>query len=360
MPWIFSSKFIFWLVSVWPSAEFWERIEYFSEAFVIVGAIGELLTDFKIILKKEEQADLRDRIGKCAGIALIIGLALELGALVRTNEIFTGTISVLYGQTQDAITKAGDAKTNADLASSAASRAKLDAQDAQDFAEGAQKKADEAQGTAQSAKKYSVDANKLANGAEESAEQAKDDAGVAQQSAALLQSELEAAAESQLASDQFLLNEANGRQLNIDLADLLRKHAPAQASVEYLGSKYLPSDKEPELFARVILSALRSAGWKVPPRPVSQYGINHGTVVFNKSVSWVPAEAPIEIRPTGERDRDPTPVVMGLKSRGFDWPEAERLALLVIATGAVLEKDDKLSENSFRIVVGFRPSKKSE
>lgn len=103
------------IASLWSSSSLWECVEYFAEATVVFGALFEVLADFELILKGDDKKDLRKQIEKWAAIALVNGLAIGLGALVRTNELFTDTIASLYVQARDAdnraraaIQKAGD------------------------------------------------------------------------------------------------------------------------------------------------------------------------------------------------------------------------------------------------------------
>jgi hypothetical protein len=100
-------------ISFWSSSKFWERSEYIAEAIVIVGAVVEVLTDFKHILKGDEKRDLRERVGKYAAIVLIFGLALELLALARTNQLFDITIASLTTEARDANKRATEAQDRA-------------------------------------------------------------------------------------------------------------------------------------------------------------------------------------------------------------------------------------------------------
>lgn len=104
-----------WIPSLWSSSSFWEGVEYIAETTVIIGATFELLADFEHILKGDEKKERRHRVAKWAAIALIIGLAVGLGALVRTNRLFTDTITTLYGQARDANNRA-NATENARIA----------------------------------------------------------------------------------------------------------------------------------------------------------------------------------------------------------------------------------------------------
>ena len=49
-------------VSLWPSAAFWEGVEYLAEAVVIIAALFEVLADFEIILRGDDKRELRKRV----------------------------------------------------------------------------------------------------------------------------------------------------------------------------------------------------------------------------------------------------------------------------------------------------------
>ena len=112
-----------WITSLFSSSPFWEGVEYAAEGVVIAGALIEVLADFEHILKGDENRDLRHRVAKQAAIALIIGLAIELSALVRTNQLFTETIATLYGQARDASDRAETASKQATTAQNRADKA---------------------------------------------------------------------------------------------------------------------------------------------------------------------------------------------------------------------------------------------
>jgi len=65
----------------------WEDIEYFGEAVVILGVLGEYLGEFHLF-QKEEQEKKRRRITKLSTRILLVGLALELSGLVRTSQLY--------------------------------------------------------------------------------------------------------------------------------------------------------------------------------------------------------------------------------------------------------------------------------
>jgi hypothetical protein len=98
-------------------------VEYATEAIVIVGATIELLADFEHILKGKEKELLRKRVEKHAAIALIVGLSLGFGALVRTNELFTEEIVAADSRAADALRKAKESDDKANAASNKATLA---------------------------------------------------------------------------------------------------------------------------------------------------------------------------------------------------------------------------------------------
>lgn len=95
-----------WIASAWSSSAAWESIEYAAEAIVIAGCMFEGLADFELILKGHDNERRRKRVETAAFLTLIIGLALGLTALVRTNHLFTETIATLYGEARDADNRA--------------------------------------------------------------------------------------------------------------------------------------------------------------------------------------------------------------------------------------------------------------
>ncbi len=69
----------------------WEWIEYFAEAFVIAACIGEFIAEFM----KIRTEDWRHQLAKISVLVLIAALAIELGALVRTNILAGKEIALL-------------------------------------------------------------------------------------------------------------------------------------------------------------------------------------------------------------------------------------------------------------------------
>lgn len=84
----------------------WERIEYASETFVILGCLGELVADFTEIRTPE----WRHRFGRTSLVILIAALSIELVALVRTNGLSGEEITLLNTVTADARTRAANAE----------------------------------------------------------------------------------------------------------------------------------------------------------------------------------------------------------------------------------------------------------
>src|SRR5437899_1435038 len=105
------------------SLAFWEVVEYIAGGVVIVGAAGEGLGEFTNFLGAKRCHERKDLILKVSTIILIVGLAVELWGLVRTNELSGQLIA-------DSIRKAGNAKISADSAADAAARARTSAQEA--------------------------------------------------------------------------------------------------------------------------------------------------------------------------------------------------------------------------------------
>jgi hypothetical protein len=119
----------------WASETFWEDTEYAAEAIVLLGCLGEFLTEYEHVLRGESNAVRRHRLARACAIILMAGIAVELMALVRTNELFTGTIAVLNKEAGDARLDAGHAVERAGIANREAGIARLDASNANGLAE---------------------------------------------------------------------------------------------------------------------------------------------------------------------------------------------------------------------------------
>lgn len=115
-----------WITSFWASSSVWEGVEYAAEVLVVICALLEFLADFELILKGDEKKARRKRVEKRAAIGLVLGLAAELGALVRTNSLFTDTITSAYNEASDANKGAKDASEKAARAQDRADKAYRD------------------------------------------------------------------------------------------------------------------------------------------------------------------------------------------------------------------------------------------
>jgi hypothetical protein len=106
----------------------WEIVEYVSAAIVLLGVIGEFLTEFTNFLKVREDAHRKNLLGKFAVLVLIAGLAVELVSLVRTSQLseqVTARLNEEAGQARSdagtAAERAGKAEERAGLANERAS-----------------------------------------------------------------------------------------------------------------------------------------------------------------------------------------------------------------------------------------------
>jgi hypothetical protein len=85
----------------------WESVEYVAEAFVILGCVGEFIADFTNIRTPE----WRHQLSKASLLVLIVALAIELSALVRTNGLSGQEIALLNGIAADTRTRAANAES---------------------------------------------------------------------------------------------------------------------------------------------------------------------------------------------------------------------------------------------------------
>lgn len=101
----------------------WEWVEYGAEAFVILGCVGEFIAEFT----KIKTAEWRHQLSKASLLVLIAALAIELGALVRTNSLSGQEIGLLNGIAADARTSAANAELQVAGAKATAESAKATA-----------------------------------------------------------------------------------------------------------------------------------------------------------------------------------------------------------------------------------------
>src|ERR1700680_5147895 len=69
----------------------WEVVEYVAEAAVILGCAGEFVAEFTQV----RTPAWRHQFSRASLLILIVGLAVELGALVRTNSLSGREIALL-------------------------------------------------------------------------------------------------------------------------------------------------------------------------------------------------------------------------------------------------------------------------
>jgi hypothetical protein len=118
----------------------WESAEYIAEAFVILGCVGEFTAEFTDIRTPE----WRHQLSKISLLVLIAALAIELGALVRTNGLSGQEIALLNGVAADARTRAANAEGTAKGFDSKIAEARRGTAEAQRDAEIARKDASKA------------------------------------------------------------------------------------------------------------------------------------------------------------------------------------------------------------------------
>jgi hypothetical protein len=118
----------------------WEGAEYVGEAFVILGCVGEFTAEFTKIRTPE----WRHQLSKISLLILITALAIELGALVRTNSLAGQEIALLNGTSADARIRAANAEATAKGFDSKIAEAQRGTAEAQRDAETAKERASEA------------------------------------------------------------------------------------------------------------------------------------------------------------------------------------------------------------------------
>ena len=136
----------------------WEAAEYAAEAFVIIGCVGEFIAEFSQIRTQE----WRHQLGKISLLVLISALALELGALVRTNALSGQEIARLNGTAADAIARAASAEEKAKGFDSRIADAQRGTAEAQRDAESAKERASKADERASANEREAARLSKLA------------------------------------------------------------------------------------------------------------------------------------------------------------------------------------------------------
>jgi hypothetical protein len=122
---ISSLLILFWVSkSFWKLGEYWKWIGYISTAAVIVGVIGEMISDFGTFPDSKLGLDRKDSIGKLSSIVLVLGLCFELFAAARTNQLSDEVIVDLELQASRTITALGPAMERASKANATAESAR--------------------------------------------------------------------------------------------------------------------------------------------------------------------------------------------------------------------------------------------
>lgn len=105
----------------------WEALEYVGESLVLLGVVGEVFSDWRE----------GNRLAKVSSLVLMLGLALSLAALRRTNEYFNETIAGLNlkasqanerakkDEADEAVVKSGTFKLGIELENAKADTEKL-------------------------------------------------------------------------------------------------------------------------------------------------------------------------------------------------------------------------------------------
>jgi hypothetical protein len=81
------------------SLPFWEAVESIATGFVILGAIGEYLAEFRRFPNEQHK---REQFAKLSALVLIAGLAVELVGLVRTSQLSGQIIAELNREAEAA------------------------------------------------------------------------------------------------------------------------------------------------------------------------------------------------------------------------------------------------------------------
>lgn len=233
---------------------FWEFIEYVAEALVLAGCVGEYVSEFTC-LKTE---GWRSRLGKLSLLILIAGLAVELGALIRTNNLAGQEIALLNGVAADARLRAANAE-----------------------------------GTAKGFDVKIAESRRDAEIAKEGAAQANERAAANEREAARLRAEaerLEKEAEDERSARVKIEDNVDWRSIKDgqrkDIVAHLSRFAPQLAECSFLSS-----DMEAFSFSADLAEALRAARWQViPPSP---------WVISMKEISLPTSASPVEKLETG-------------------------------------------------------------
>ena len=271
------------IASLWFSSSLWEGIEYTAEALVVICALIEVLAECGHILKGDENKTLRKSVEKRAAIGLVVGLAVSLGALVRTNGLFTDTIASAYREARDAGDRATDANGKAKIASDKATLA------------------------------------------QDRADKAETQAGIAIKQAGVLYKQAEDERMARVTLEEKVAWRSLDETHQIKFGSRLKTFVRQIADCEYLAG-----DMEAFSFSSDVASALRMAGWRAIP-PSSSVLTMRETSLPTSASPIEKLETGVEVKSTGDPGSVSAAraVVEQLHRLGFDAeykPSIERSA----------------------------------
>jgi hypothetical protein len=257
----------------------WESAEYMAEAFVILGCVGEFMAEFTEILKPE----WRHRFSKISLLVLIAALAIELGALVRTNHLAGQEIALLNGVAADARTRAANAELTA---------------------KGFDSKIAEAQ-------RGTEEAHRDAETAKERASNADERAAVNEKEAARLSKAAEDERLARIKIEERVAWRRLTKDQQSEIGLRLKPFSGQVALVQYDGN-----DIEEYEFGLDIASALQLAQWRIS-EPLGMLMMREGPVSLGTNP---PIETGVMIKSTGDKiARNASDALLHeLLVRGFD------------------------------------------
>ncbi len=225
---------------MWWSLDFWKYAEYLSAAIVILGVIGEAVSEFGIKNQEEDkkQAAKARRIGKWSTWILIMGLVFELISLVNTN---------ILGEKEIEGLRANAAWANVWIA--------------------------EANGEARSAEQKAAEANERAGKANERAAKAGKEAARANERTAVLEKEaarLREVAENEKLARLQIEERLRPRRLTQQQREAIRS-ALAPFSGTVINFVTVSNDSDGPQYAHDFIEVLSSAGWKTSPPIIGMF-----------------------------------------------------------------------------------------
>lgn len=232
------------VASLTASLSRWELGEYVCAGLVTIACVGEYTATFKNWFTggvKEQ----KERLEKLSTLLLIVGLAIELVCLVRTNQISGKVIGSLNYLAEEASAKSQKALTDADVA---IGKARI-----------AVEESGNAKVQSSAAKESASHAGILARGARQEADSFEKDIASAKEQAASAESDL-ADALRQSSAAQLELNRIKEPRSLTDVPSLVAT-LKAFAGTEYTFSG-VGVDDDSENLVVAIDKVLYNAGWK--------------------------------------------------------------------------------------------------